>query len=438
MPHSDPSNTGGWVLNDSVSDEFDGEELDTNKWFVQGRDDGYHKWKGRAPSQFAPHNVTVADGHLVLTSRWEPDYAFSKEEFGGRNYENITTAGIISEASFLYGYMETRSKAGDAAMTSSFWALGYQSELDMFEQMGRPRKADPNTSGGNKFEKAYMFSIHDWRPEIIKGENKIFTHTHQLPYRVADDFHVYGCEWDPEFLKFYVDGKLVYTRTRKELDDAWVITNPLEIWFDSETFPWFGLPTEEDLPAEFKIDYVRVWQKPDSNLLDRAFHGFEGPILLRDVPLPEDKNQHHKFWYMPDHSKPHFSISTEKYFSGRKSLKFTHDGKTSVPEVSAMAPNGTSKLGAGPHVISLKLWLDRNCTLKQLHPILDEPWLQIKPINLTSLPRMQWITVEVPFSRDGPSGKKDRLRFTAKAADMPEGKSTIYIDDVAIRSSSAD
>jgi hypothetical protein len=32
---------------------------------------------------------------------------------------------------------------------------------------------------------------------------------------------------------------------------------------DSETFHWEGLPDEEDLPVDFEIEYIRVWQKED-------------------------------------------------------------------------------------------------------------------------------------------------------------------------------
>ena len=37
-PASDPMNKGGWVLNKEISDEFEGKELDTDKWFVEGQD----------------------------------------------------------------------------------------------------------------------------------------------------------------------------------------------------------------------------------------------------------------------------------------------------------------------------------------------------------------------------------------------------------------
>ncbi len=135
-PLSDPENRGDWILNEAISDEFEGSELDPGKWFVQGTDGEYYIWKGRAPSQFAPHNVRIEDGKLKIRSQWEPQFSFASQEQDGRKYENITTAGVICQKKFLYGYMEIKCRAGDAAMTSSFWTTGYHSELDMFEQMG--------------------------------------------------------------------------------------------------------------------------------------------------------------------------------------------------------------------------------------------------------------------------------------------------------------
>ena len=34
LPLSDPSNSGGWLLNTLVSDEFNDAEVDHNKWYV--------------------------------------------------------------------------------------------------------------------------------------------------------------------------------------------------------------------------------------------------------------------------------------------------------------------------------------------------------------------------------------------------------------------
>ncbi len=39
---------------------------------------------------------------------------------------------------------------------------------------------------------------------------------------------------------------------------------PLHIIFDAEIMEvWDGLPKLQDLPSNFKIDYVRVWRKEE-------------------------------------------------------------------------------------------------------------------------------------------------------------------------------
>ena len=37
-PASDPENSGNWVLKEDMSDEFEGDIVDSDKWLVQGTD----------------------------------------------------------------------------------------------------------------------------------------------------------------------------------------------------------------------------------------------------------------------------------------------------------------------------------------------------------------------------------------------------------------
>lgn len=254
-PVSDPAKTSGWVLNTDVSDEFESRKLDEDKWLVQGRDGEYKsRWIGRAPSQFSPDNVRISDGKLMVETRWEPDFEFAaKKDKDGRSYENITTAAVISKKQFHYGYMEIKCKAADASITSSFWGTGKGSEIDVFEFNGRPSLK--NKKG---LEKEMMFTMIDWKT----GKNvRMWRNKAHLDWRVAGEFHVYGCEWNEDYLKFYADGELVGEVTRAALGDKWVLKNPISVWVDSETFPWQGLPAKEDLPVDYEIEYIRVWQK---------------------------------------------------------------------------------------------------------------------------------------------------------------------------------
>ncbi|TWU60567.1 Beta-porphyranase A precursor [Rubripirellula tenax] len=283
-PFSDPENSGEWKLVPSVSDEFNDATLDSSKWFVQGVDDKYeNRFKGRAPSQFVPANVGVSDGDLVITSKWQPEFGFADEHFGGFKYENVTTGAIISKTSFLYGYLETRCKAADGPISSSFWTIGGRGELDVFEHYG----LNPDsTDAGNRLQS----SFHDWRtPGTPTYGKRIWTNEHQLPFRVASDFHVYGLEWSPQNIKIFVDGILVRCASKNEIGEHWVVDQAQKVWLDSETFPWEvdpGKLKQTDFPnggQKFIVDYVRIWQsdKPDVACSD-------SPTLLSN-PIFESK-----------------------------------------------------------------------------------------------------------------------------------------------------
>lgn len=268
-PFSDPSNTGDWLLNQDMSDEFDQAVLDETKWQIQGKDGIYKSnFIGRAPSQFSPNNALVEDDKLKIRTKWEPGFDFSTTPQNGVDYENITTAAVISKQQFQYGYMEIKSKAAKAEITSSFWTTGFQSELDMFEMFGDPKDVTID------WRKRLKFNMISWDPNNIyylpDGNGPAHTRNIQADSNTADAFHVYGFEWTPEYIKVFIDGvlhpdgtilKSVITNNGAD-PDRWVTDVPYWIWFDSETFPWLGIPDATDLavPVDYEIEYIRVWQ----------------------------------------------------------------------------------------------------------------------------------------------------------------------------------
>ncbi len=286
-PYSDPANAGGWILNESVSDEFDGNSLDLNKWNILGlRGNYFGQWKGRAPSQYSSANVHVGEGHLTITSRWDPDFDFSNSA-GSNGYRYgkpapVTTGCVITKAQFKYGYMEMRCKAADGPISSSFWTTGAGGEIDVFEHYG-DNTANPYSS------KRYHTSFHDWRKGSATFGKRIWTNDHQLDFRVADAFHVYGFEWNERFIKMYIDGTLIHCVTKEEMGNKWVAFSEQRVWIDSETFDWEVNPAllkaaDFGDGQEFIIDYCRVWQsnrdsaacEPRTNLL--ANPGFEAGL----------------------------------------------------------------------------------------------------------------------------------------------------------------
>ncbi len=452
-PHTDPKNKDGWVLNEEISDEFNGTSLDTKKWFIEGLNNEYYIWKGRAPAQFVPHNVIVEEGKLKLRTQWEPDYNFVDEFYGDGNmgaskygvYKNqqpmpITTAGVLTNKRFLYGYMEVKSKVGNAAITGAFWAIGHEQELDVYELMGNPKN-----KSGNIREDSYLATAHDWSPPAQRP-TKIFNHVENLDFRTADDFHVYGAEWGVDYLKLFIDGKMIRHFTQDRLGTAFVLNNPMEIWLDSEIFHWLGLPHKEELPVDFEIEYMRVWQKPSDNLLaaDGAFYGFEGPILFEEngrplTLLPEDStpNDYQKFWNIDKAASKYLSITYGDYHKGVNSLKFEGYSKTEkfeLPKAVALAPAGSLDLKAGSYKVSAKVWLDQGVVPNNIYMVLQNPKVEVKFADISKLPRREWITIEAKMSRVEASAKNDAIAIEIRKRDLPKSRAAkFFIDDIAIK-----
>jgi hypothetical protein len=247
-------------------------------------------------------------------------------------------------------------------------------------------------------------------------------------------------EWGEDYLKGFLDGKEVYSVTQKEVGKNWVLNNPLEVWLDSEIFVWLGLPHQEELPADYQVDYVRVWQKPSSNLLDRAFFGFEGPILFEQHPrplklVPESsvEDEYQKFWRIDPASAKHLSIVPhEQFASGMKSLKFSQDGSLSTDEVAAVAPAGSVSLPAGSYVFSAKIWIGPKTAAKKLYVSLADPAIELPAIDLTECAKGEWVTVTRPFARTQDSTAQDGLKIAFRRGDAPSGSSLVYVDDLSI------
>jgi beta-glucanase (GH16 family) len=226
-----------------MSDEFNGDALDLDKWNL-----GIAPWEGRQPALFSDKNVTVSDGKLHLTMRKEevPD---KYEKLG---YKDYTSAALHTKAKAAYGYFETKAKPMNSGGSSSFWfkrdaTPGWVTEIDVFEIGGK----------APGFENKVNMNVHVFR---TPNENEHWSVGGKwiAPWRLADDYHVYGLEWMPEEIKYYVDGVVVRTVENTHWHQ------PLSLIYDSETMPdWFGMPDDEDLPSTFSVEYVRAWKMQD-------------------------------------------------------------------------------------------------------------------------------------------------------------------------------
>lgn len=246
LPLSDQANAGQWLLDTRLSDDFNGTTLDRNRWHVN--DASGTDSLGRKPALFLPENAKVGSGNLNIYFRKQQ----LPEKYVRLGYKDYSSAMVRTIERGFYGYYEARAKPMNSAGSSAFWLAwtgltDNATEIDIFEIGGKTRDG--------KFDRLYNMNAHVWaRP----GNNQHLSEgsSWTAPWRFASTFHVYGFDWQPDTLRWYVDGVLV----REAKNTHWHF--PMQIVFDSEAmWQWFGVVDDADLPSTFRVDYVKVWTR---------------------------------------------------------------------------------------------------------------------------------------------------------------------------------
>jgi len=246
LPLSDQANTGRWVFDNKLSDDFNGTTLDRARWHVN--DASGTDSLGRKPALFTPQNASLGNGNLNIVFRKET----LPQKYVQLGYKDYSSAMVRTIERGLYGYYETRAKPMNSAGSSAFWLAwtgmaDNATEIDIFEIGGKTKNG--------AFDRLYNMNAHLWATpqsteHIANGSTWI------SPWRLASTFHVYGFDWQPDTLRWYVDGVLV----RESKNTHFFF--PMQIVFDSEAFwNWFGVVDDADLPSTFRVDYVKVWQR---------------------------------------------------------------------------------------------------------------------------------------------------------------------------------
>jgi len=147
-----PPIPGNWIAYDAMTDEFNGDSLDRNKWTPRNVE-----WEGRQPGWFDPANVVVSNGNLQMWAR----PAQLNASLQAKGYNNFTTSAMQSLASTAHGLFSVRYRSGSSAVSSSWWfsmggrtdPSGWGDEIDMFESSGTTAK---------NFSSMLATHIHVW------------------------------------------------------------------------------------------------------------------------------------------------------------------------------------------------------------------------------------------------------------------------------------
>lgn len=236
-----------WNL--TFDEEFDGGSLDQTYW-------NNHIWYED------PHpliNYIVEDGVLKI---------FPEQGFVNRT---LDTDGKFSQK---YGFFEARLKLNRGlGVWPAFWLLSHEDdqrpEIDIMEAYpgGGP---DSGWGDDNLNPINYGFTLHkaneDYSYHEVPYSKQMTDYLPQLDLSV--EYHVYGVKWLANTIQFYFDGQQIgetYTYDDQYFDKQMYIL--LDLWFGSAS----GTPDENITPMginnSYEIDYVRVWQKEEYNLV---------------------------------------------------------------------------------------------------------------------------------------------------------------------------
>ncbi|MFJ8690402.1 family 16 glycosylhydrolase [Micromonospora wenchangensis] len=235
----------GWRL--VWSDEFTGPTVDLKRWNLRDNE-GRDIDKGCNVDD--PDNTFISDGVLTLRAQRETAVCSSQTRQYTQSYLDT-----IGKASFTYGRFEMRAKSPNGPTDSkglwpAFWLRpddGGKGEIDVVELPG----------GASLHGAATQAIFYDYTP--VKQDQRWDFPT-GYP---GDGFHTYTTEWEPGVIRWYIDGRQVWQRDRSTtpwFDEAF--NKPFNLRLNFQVGGWLGDPDAATrFPADFRVDYVRVWQR---------------------------------------------------------------------------------------------------------------------------------------------------------------------------------
>ncbi len=248
-----PPVEGDWTK--TFEDNFDGTSIDLTKWRIYAP----NYWDKR--THFSKDNTIVKDGALTL--RVERKTGRHNDSPDGKETDYATGfADTYGKWVQRYGYFEARLKLpGAPCMWPAFWLMpdrgtgkGDQGarqstkfggmEFDIVEQL--------STYGTQRFNMAMHWDGYGAAHKAT-GSGSIYVPADK------DGFLVVGLLWTPESATLYGNGKELARWNNPRISNV-----PSAILLDHVTGGWETETLDDSqLPADFILDYVRVWQRKD-------------------------------------------------------------------------------------------------------------------------------------------------------------------------------
>tara|TARA_Y100001970_G_scaffold290374_1_gene423901 strand:+ start:471 stop:1799 length:1329 start_codon:yes stop_codon:yes gene_type:complete len=239
------------------NDEFDGPEIDENKWnFEIGT--GNWGW-GNGEHQYytsRSENAFIEDGKLVIKAL--------NENYQGSNYTSarMTTK---NKGDWLYGKIKASIKVPSAGGTwPAFWMMPTNSVYGGWPNSGEMDIMEHYGCNDGEVSATVHNNLYNWNGGIPPTSSLYNT-------TATSEFHEYAMEWTEDELSFFVDDQWIGSYQNQG--------NGYEQWpYNQEFFVILNLAigshfmpceTEDGLfPQRYEIDYVRVYQLANPSLGD--------------------------------------------------------------------------------------------------------------------------------------------------------------------------
>ncbi len=264
-----------WEFVATHSDEFNGDDIDRQKWNVDTEDFGVWSWE--------PENVVQRMGSMHLRM-------VHKEHTRGKQTLYYTSGMARNDKTITYGYFEAKVKGCSRypGASPSFWlySIGPQnryqatdgetvaySEIDVIELQQsefdfETKKHFPVTRIDCNL---HTTLIRDGKREWVRPNNRpdLCQNHYDAPWDPREDYHVYGVQNSRDWIVWYIDGKEVarkpnlYWHIPMHITLSLGLRYPFVAYENGERVPVPEKTTGDGFPTHMSVDYVRVWQRPE-------------------------------------------------------------------------------------------------------------------------------------------------------------------------------
>ncbi len=250
-------------------DEFDKDELDTDKWGFS-----HEMTTPEANYDNSEKNCRIENGKLLMQANRTGDTE--------KPYTLCEAVSTKRTMNWKYGYLEMRANPPYRhGAWPSFWMISktpfskadWFSEVDIYEIFSSDDKVVANL---------HKWGFGDGRHSSLDGQegSQWRSYTFEKAEELNNEYHIYGFEWDPRRMSWYIDGKkyIEFAITDEEcrvpnslISGTEAFHDPHYIILNNEIFtpnrrwkPAGSILTEEDeFPIEYRVDWIRLYQNPE-------------------------------------------------------------------------------------------------------------------------------------------------------------------------------